>query len=91
MDSNEVVLDAWQHVFVLTLKAPICSNSEPSSIHRVVTSPEVLAVEVVPGEGLTPADLQSRLGKVMTVRGTLSENVWWHYKAALLLTAIKID
>jgi hypothetical protein len=35
-EPKEIVLDVWQRVFVLTVKTPICSNSEEALSHKVI-------------------------------------------------------
>jgi hypothetical protein len=90
-DLPQPVLDPSQQVIVLTLNTPLCGISTSSTIHRVVTQPQVLVIEVVSGDPVLSANLQSRVGAVTTITGTLAENVWWHYRAALLLRATKIE
>jgi hypothetical protein len=90
-DPKEIVGDVWQRVFVLTLKTPMCSNSEETLSHKVVGWPKVVTVELAPGTGLTWNSFKSRVGKVIAVRGTLSENPWWQYRSPMLLTASTIE
>jgi hypothetical protein len=84
-----VVLDPSERIFVLTLKSPLCGN-DPNSNDSPVTQLKVVTIEVLPGNSLPRSALQSRVGKVITIRGTLSKNPWWRYRAALLLTATEI-
>jgi hypothetical protein len=87
-DPDSIVLDAWQHIFVLTLKSPICRNSDSDG--RPVSVPEANTIEVVPRDDLTSKSFASQVGKVVTVRGSLSKNAWWRYRASLLLAGGEI-
>jgi len=88
-DRGGLTLDPSQRIFVLRLKSPLCSG-DLHSTDRVVTQLKVLTVEVVPSNGLARSTLQSRLGKVIRIHGTLSKNPWWRYRSPLLLTASEI-
>jgi hypothetical protein len=83
------VMDPSQRIFVLLLNEPLCSN-DPNSTDRVVTEVKVRTVEVLTTDDLARSSLEPRVGQVIRIRGTLSKNPWWRYRASMLLTATKI-
>ena len=87
-DPDSIVLDVWQRIFVLTLKSPICRNSDADG--RPVRVPEATTIEVAPRDDLTSRNFASQVGKVVTVRGSLSKNAWWRYRASMLLAGSEI-
>ena len=87
---DRLVLDPKEEIVIVTLRRPICIASEDSSQTRPVVQPMVTVVELIFGDGMSEEVVRSHLGKVRTVEGTLSTNVWWHYKATMRIEAESI-
>jgi hypothetical protein len=87
---DRLVVDPKEEIVIVTLRHPICIAPEDSTQARPVVQPLVTLVELIPAEGMSDELLRSHLGKVRTVEGTLSTNVWWHYKATMQIVAMSI-
>jgi hypothetical protein len=80
------IVDVGERIFLLTLKSPLCRDAH---MERPIKHLKVVAVEVVPGDPLAQSTLQSGVGRVISIRGTLSEN-GSRYRAPMLLSATAI-
>jgi hypothetical protein len=87
---EELVLDPMETVLLLTLSRPLCGAPENSKQNRPVVQPEVTIVEIVPSGDAIADELQSSIGKTRTITGTLSENVWWRYKATMQIAVTSL-
>ena len=87
---GELVLDPKETVLLLTLRRPICSAPETSGQNRPVVQPEVTIVELVLSDNASAEEAHSYIGKTRTITGTLSENVWWHYKATMQIAVTSL-
>ncbi len=85
-----LVLDPMEEVVLVTLRHPICVVPDNSSHTRPVVQSSVTVVELILGDGVGANNIRSHSGKVRTIEGTLSENVWWHYKATMRISANSI-
>lgn len=87
---DRIVVDPKEEIVIVTLRRPICIAPEDSSQTRPVVQPMVTVVELIPADGMSDELVRSHLGKVRTVEGNLSTNVWWHYKATMRIEAQNI-
>jgi hypothetical protein len=85
---DELALDPMEEVTLVTLRQPVCLAPENSS--RPVIQPSVTVVELVSGDDVAWTNARRHVGKLRTIEGTLSENVWWHYKATMRLSVTSI-
>jgi hypothetical protein len=80
---DELVLDPMETVLLVTLHNPICRAPEVAIQNRPVVQSEVTIVEIVLSDNMSAEERRSYIGKMRTIAGKLSENVWWHYKATM--------
>jgi hypothetical protein len=89
-EGGELVLDPMETVLLVKLRRPICTAPEHSAQNRPVVQSEVTIVEIVLSGSTGAEERRSYVGKVRTIAGTLSENVWWHYSATMRIAATSI-
>jgi hypothetical protein len=86
-----IVLDPMVRIALLRLRRPVCIADEAVIRNRVAVQDEVTVVELLLSEGINLEDIGSQARKIRTVEGILSVNVWWRYKATMLMTVTHIE
>jgi hypothetical protein len=87
---EEPATDSRERGYVLDLVSPICVKGNPGSDLNAETVRKVRHVQVGPGRGKTWKDLESQVGKLVLMRGTLSSAITGHHHTPVLMDVTEI-